>query len=857
MKTSRIDPIHGSGLLEARGKFLFLGSEKLYLKGLRVTDQTEKSWDLLALGVNVVWLKAPTPDRLDAFARQGVGVVAQFEVDASLANAFSGNARATEEFRDHLLGQIEQIRNHSALFAYDLGGPVSEPVRRWLGDRKLEHELFLAFRSVKGLDHKHLVTYTNHPSLAHLDLAFLDFLTFQLDGRSHERLPTGLVRLQNITGARPLVVSYLPGPDSHRPDQTQDAHDLDQQLRMSFNAGCAGVVVSRPRGSSERDTEPLPVLDEGDPSQSPSVPAPGPRIWSGSIGASSEPEMMPNEGTRTWYEMVHTAFAELPFPPYYVYPRISVVICTYNGEETIEECLDGVSRIDYPDFEVIIVDDASRDDTATLAETKAKTHGFRVIRLTPNRGLSTARNEGMAAASGEIIAFLDQDAFPDSHWLRYLALTFAGSRHAVIGGPNLNPRFEAPTVDCIDHAPGNPQIVMADDGVADHIPGCNLAVRRSFMKAIGGFDPRYRCGGDDVDFCWRVLKLGGTLGPSPGAMVWHHRRQGIRSFLRQQMGYGKGEATLERDWPERFNSLGHQVRSGLSNDAGGADVSFFRSRIYQDRSCETSFSRQLLWLFPTMPEYPLILGLLGMLSAIAWVSKPFLVFLPLFSFGACAWAARALHAGLSAHLKQASVVSRAVVSLLFLLQPAARLCGRLTAGLTPWHCRCAKGFALPYPRVLCFSCEDRLDHDDARRMLGRAFRGHHLPLVRGGSEFEWDWQIDGGLFGGVRCLTNVTGTEISTRAWPYVGTASWALLALFVSAIAAAGADGVGPLALGFAIPIGIVALLVLRQTGGAMAALLTAVRDDSSRRSVWDTFQPASHTFEMPSPPEDGTILR
>src|SRR5207253_1947001 len=81
-------------------------------------------------------------------------------------------------------------------------------------------------------------------------------------------------------------------------------------------------------------------------------------------------------------------------------------------------------RLDYPDVEVVVVDDGSTDDTRAIA------HGFGVrVISTENRGLSAARNSGLEAATGEIVAYIDDDAYPDPHWLQYIAAAFLSSDH--------------------------------------------------------------------------------------------------------------------------------------------------------------------------------------------------------------------------------------------------------------------------------------------------------------------------------------------------------------------------------------------------------------------------------------------
>src|SRR5207253_10093847 len=119
------------------------------------------------------------------------------------------------------------------------------------------------------------------------------------------------------------------------------------------------------------------------------------------------------------------------------WPRISVVVCSYNGARTIRSCLEGLLELEYPDYEVIVVNDGSTDATASIAGE----YGYQVI-TTENRGLSSARNTGLRAATGEIVAYIDDDARPDPHWLTYLAATFLSTDHAGVGGPNIAPPGE-------------------------------------------------------------------------------------------------------------------------------------------------------------------------------------------------------------------------------------------------------------------------------------------------------------------------------------------------------------------------------------------------------------------------------
>ena len=105
---------------------------------------------------------------------------------------------------------------------------------------------------------------------------------------------------------------------------------------------------------------------------------------------------------------------------------------------------------------------------------------------------------------------------------------------------------------CVARAPGAPTHVLIDDRTAEHVPGCNMAFRRSILLAVGGFDDAYHAAGDDVDLCWRLQTHGYHIAFAPSALVWHRHRNSVRGYWRQQVGYGEAESWLMDGHPERY-----------------------------------------------------------------------------------------------------------------------------------------------------------------------------------------------------------------------------------------------------------------------------------------------------------------
>jgi GT2 family glycosyltransferase len=413
--------------------------------------------------------------------------------------------------------------------------------------------------------------------------------------------------------------------------------------------------------------------------------------------------------------------------------------------------------LEYPNFEVIVVNDGSTDTVPDIVSEYLGRYDLRLI-STENRGLSNARNTGWQEASGEIIAYIDDDAYPDPHWLHYLAHTFMTTDYVGVGGPNIAPPGDGPIADCVANSPGGPVQVLIGDIEAEHIPGCNMSFRREALAAIDGFDARYRAAGDDVDLCWRLQEAGGKIGFNAAAMDWHHRRNSILMYWKQQQGYGKAEALLEEKWPEKYNALGHFSWSGRLYGKGMTEsIPTRRNHVYQGQwglALFQSIYEPAAGFFsslPLMPEWFLLIGALTLVSLLGLSWSPLLWATPLLVIAIAAPIVQAILSAAKADFPSPHPSAlerfrlRVLTAALHLLQPVARLKGRLEHGLTLWRERtnASPHWALAEKQEL-WSEQWRAPEAHLNDIAALA-RDEHKLVRKGGNFDDWDIELCGGI----------------------------------------------------------------------------------------------------------------
>ncbi len=566
--------------VRAEGKFFFTGDTKLFLKGVTygpfpvgadgtqfpTAERAHQDFGLMAkAGINTVRVfTVPPLWLLDIAAEHGLRVLAGIPWSQHITFLDSEEVKA--EIRRTIMAGVRGLQRHPALLAYMIGNEIPPDMIRWHGAENVRAFLASLVRDVKAFDPSGLVSYANFPSTEYLTVDFTDFLCFNVYLHNEGAFRRYVARLHNLAVDRPLVLTEF-GMDSFRNSAEHQAETLSWQVKTAFEIGCAGTCVFA--WTDEWYTGGHLIED-----------------WAFGI-VDRDRQAKPALASVTER---YTG----PLPPALPrYPRVSIVVCAYNAERTMEQCLASLEHLNYPDYEVIVVNDGSTDRTLEISE---RFPYCRIISQ-PNKGLSVARNVGAEAATGEIVAYTDSDCVADKDWLTYLVAKMEHTGLEAVGGPNFPPPEDDLIPAAVAVSPGGPTHVLVSDEVAEHIAGCNMAFRRATLLALGGFDPVYRAAGDDVDICWRFQNAGYTIGFAPAAVVWHFRRNTIEAYLNQQKGYGKAEALVYSKHPLRFNLFGQAKWLG---------------RIYGDLSASLLFSRQPViysgvfgrGLFQTMYEPP-------------------------------------------------------------------------------------------------------------------------------------------------------------------------------------------------------------------------------------------------------------
>ena len=561
------------------GRFLTVNGRRFWIKGVTYGTfrpnadgepfpsraQVQQDFERMReVGVNTVRVYTPPPDWVaDAALEAGLFLIP--DVCWGPRRCDFDDPHRLQQLFDWTREHTRRLANHPAILLFSIGNEIPPLIVRWYGAQRIEQFLRTLNDIVKEEAPHALTTYVSHPPTEYLTLPFLDVLSYNVYLEREPELRSYLARLQALAHDRPVLLSEI-GLDSRAHGEKAQARYLDWQIRAAFEKGLCGVTVY---GWTDEWSIFGSDIDG----------------WAFGI---TDAKRNPKEALSAVSNLYRGDLYRTRKKPW---PLVSIVVCCYNAEPTLDECLQSLKELDYPAYEIILVDDGSKDRTYEIA---GKFSNVRRIQV-PNGGLSRARNLGIEAARGEVVAFIDSDAYADPDWLYYMVSALDEHGAAAVGGPNLSPPADGFIAQCIDESPGNPTCVLVDNERAEHIPGCNMAFRKEAFDIVGMFDAQHRAAGDDVDLCWRLLVADKKIVYHPSAVVWHHRRPTIRTYLRQQKGYGFAEAHLQRRYPGRFNFFGYPVWQGGVYDSVHSHLRkeslpfVFKPKVYRGHFCSAQF----------------------------------------------------------------------------------------------------------------------------------------------------------------------------------------------------------------------------------------------------------------------------
>ena len=421
------------------GKFFRLDDRKFWVKGVTYgpfeprddgahlpgAHQLEVDLRQIAgLGANTVRVyHVPPRSFLDAAHAFQLKVLV--DVPWSKHRCFLDSREDREGGRRAVREAARAAKGHPALLALSVVNEIPPDVVRWLGREAVEGFIDELVDVARQEDPEALVTFSSFPSTEYLHARSVDFHMMNVYLHKREKFRAYLQRLQNLADEKPLVLGEY-GIDSLRNGEDEQAALLGMHLEEVFGTGLAGTCCFS--YTDEWFTGGHPITD-----------------WAFGL-------VRRDRSLKPAFHSVAKVFRpESPLPALPRAPKVSVVVCTYNGSRTLDGCLASLETLRYPDYEVIVVNDGSTDSVPEIAAR----YPYIRYHAQPNRGLSVARNVGMELARGEIIAYTDDDCFADPDWLYFLVAKLLETGATGVGGPNLLPTTDGPVASCVSASPGH------------------------------------------------------------------------------------------------------------------------------------------------------------------------------------------------------------------------------------------------------------------------------------------------------------------------------------------------------------------------------------------------------------------
>ncbi|MGH7092849.1 MAG: glycoside hydrolase family 2 TIM barrel-domain containing protein, partial [Stellaceae bacterium] len=327
------------------GKFFRAGGKKHYVRGVTYgpfatgshgapfpePGMVAQDFALMrTAGINTVRVfTVPPVWLLDAAGAAGLKVLAG--LPWSQHTAFLASAATRARAREAVAEGVRACRRHKAIFAYLIGNEIPPDIVRWHGAAAVRRFLIELYDLVKAEHPGALVSYANFPSTEYLTIDFTDFLCFNVYLHDETAFRRYVARLHNLAFDKPLVLTEFGGDSLHAGEAAQAAL-LSWQVEAAFSAGVAGTCIFA--WTDEWFTGGHAIED-----------------WAfGLVDHQRQPKPSFAEVARVYRGALPPAASQRV-------PRVSVVVCAYNAERTMDACLASLEHLNYPNYEVIVVND--------------------------------------------------------------------------------------------------------------------------------------------------------------------------------------------------------------------------------------------------------------------------------------------------------------------------------------------------------------------------------------------------------------------------------------------------------------------------------------------------------------------
>ncbi|MDP2906029.1 MAG: glycosyltransferase [Candidatus Omnitrophota bacterium] len=262
---------------------------------------------------------------------------------------------------------------------------------------------------------------------------------------------------------------------------------------------------------------------------------------------------------------------------------VSIIIAVKNWQSNLEECITYCRRLDFPDFEILVLPDEHPGQVYNPQEDSR-------VRLIPTGAVNPAakRDAALKTARGQILAFLDDDAYPLKDWLSRAVNNFTDDDVAAVGGPAVTPPQDSLMCQASGMVYSSPLVsskfvyryIPGKRREVDDYPSCNFLVRKAVMAQLGGFNTEF-WPGEDTKLCLDITKkLGLKIIYDPSVLVYHHRRPLFLGHLKQIANYALHRGYFVKVFPQTSRRPGYFVPTVfLFCVVFGAALSFFVSAL--------------------------------------------------------------------------------------------------------------------------------------------------------------------------------------------------------------------------------------------------------------------------------------